>query len=197
MIGQIRGIVISVGQGTVLVDVAGVGYELFCSSACLQQLEIGTEATLVVYTEVREDLIRLYGFSDLLEKQVFLMLTKVNGVGARTASDVLSQIEKRELLRSIAAGDILRLQTLKGIGKKTAERIVVELRDSADGLASLSQPLTNQIERASVGPIEDAIQALVALGFTRKDAEKAVAQVNQSKPPLDSGQLVKEALRFV
>ena len=99
MIGRIRGTVISLSTETVLIDVAGVGYELHCSRYCLAQMEEGTEATLVVYTEVREDLIRLHGFSDALEKQVFLMLTKVNGVGARTASDVLSQIDKIELLQ--------------------------------------------------------------------------------------------------
>ena len=79
MIGQIRGIVASIGSDSVLIDVSGVGYELHCSSSCLARLDEGKEVTLVVYTEVREDLIRLHGFVDLLEKQVFLMLTKVNG----------------------------------------------------------------------------------------------------------------------
>lgn len=199
MIGRICGTVISISAGTVLIDVAGVGYELNCSRYCLEQLQEGLEATLVVYTEVREDLIRLHGFIDALEKQVFLMLTRVNGVGARTASDVLSQIDKIELLRAIGASDVTRLQALKGIGKKTAERIVVELRDSVGAMASVGQPLATRIERSVVAPVEDAIQALVALGFSRKDAERAVGQVDQSgaQVPLESGALVREALKFV
>ena len=199
MIGQIRGTVLSINMGTVLIDVSGVGYELYCSGACVASLEEGREATLVVYTEVREDLIRLHGFVDLLEKQVFLMLTKVNGVGARTASDVLSQIDRRELLRAIGAGDVLRLQSLRGVGKKTAERLVVELRDSVGKLSGGVVPLASQVERDHGGPVNDAVQALVALGFSKKDAERAVSQVEMDglKKPLDSGALVAEALRFV
>lgn len=199
MIGQIRGKVLSVAAGTVLIDVAGVGYELHCSRYCLERLEEGAEATLVVYTEVREDLIRLHGFSDALEKQVFLMLTRVNGVGARTASDVLSRIDKIDLLRAIGTSDVTRLQSLKGIGKKTAERIVVELRDSVGEMANIPQPISTRIERSVVGPVEDATQALVALGFSRKDAERAVNQVDLtgSQVPLESGALVREALKFV
>ena len=127
------------------------------------------------------------------------MLLKVNGVGARTASDVISQIDKRELLRAIGSGDVTRLQALKGIGKKTAERIVVELRDSVGEFASDRQPLASQIERLEGGPVEDAIEALVMLGFSRKDGERAVRSVTNGEVtrPLDSGNLVKEALKFV
>lgn len=199
MIGRIRGTVAALNGATVLIDVSGVGYELNCSRYTLEKLEEGAEATLVVYTEVREDLIRLHGFIDALEKQVFLILTRVNGVGARTASDILSQIDKVELLRAIGSADVTRLQTLKGIGKKTAERIVVELRDSVGALAQVAQPLTDSIERTVVSPVEDAVQALVALGFARKDAERAVGQVDHSgiQVPLESGALVREALKFV
>ncbi len=197
MIGQIRGTVAAISTGTVLIDVGGVGYELHCSDACLANLEEGAQASLVVFTEVREDLIRLHGFVDNLEKQVFLMLTKVNGVGARTASDVLSQIDRRELLRAIGAGDVTRLQSLRGIGKKTAERLVVELRDSVGSLAGAAgAPLASRVEREFSAPVDDAVQALVALGFSRRDAERAVSQVNLSTS-LDSGAIVKEALKFV
>lgn len=195
MIGQIRGIVSSVGMGTALIDVGGVGYELHCSVGCLAQLQEGSEATLVVFTEVREDLIRLHGFIDALEKQVFLMLTKVNGVGARTASDVLSQIDRRELLRAIGSGDVTRLQSLRGVGKKTAERLVVELRDSVGRLVEGGAPLAARVEREAMAPVDDAIQALVALGFSRRDAERAVGHVDAQA--LDSGAIVKEALKFV
>ena len=199
MIGRIRGKVESIGIGTVLIDVSGVGYELHCSASCLAGLEEGRESTLIVYTEVREDLIRLHGFSDTLEKQVFLMLTKVNGVGARTASDILSQIEKRELLRAIGSGDVARLQSLRGIGKKSAERIVVELRDSVESLVGPVKGLAAHVEVLPTVPTDDAVQALVALGFSRKDAERAVSQVSREVPQSanDSGSLVKEALRFV
>ena len=174
---------------------------MICSLGCISRLSLGSESTIVIHTDVHEDSIRLYGFSDQLEKRVFGMLIRVNGVGARTASDIISQIEKRELLRIIGEGDLTRLQKIKGIGRKTAERIVVELRDHVaeyvvDNVAS---GLT--VERVNE-PAQDAIDALAALGFSVKDAQRAVDQVKGSDKAaggrgLSSGEIVKEALRFV
>ena len=112
MISSLKGTVAEISGAQVTLEVHGVGYELRCSQACLAALSEGQAAALVVYTDVKEDSISLYGFADRLEKQVFLLLTKVKGVGARTASDILSRVDKVELLRIIGAGDLARLQAV-------------------------------------------------------------------------------------
>jgi Holliday junction DNA helicase RuvA len=197
MIARIKGTILALSERTIVVDVQGVGYELHCSRYTLDGLEEGQEASFVVYTEVKEDLIRLHGFKDTLEKQIFLLLLKVNGIGARTASDIISQLDIREILRAIGNGDITRLQSLKGIGKKTAERIVVELRDSVAEFAADRVPLSTKVER-SAGFADDALAALMALGFARKDAERALAAaLAAGSSGSGSGELVKEALRYV
>src|SRR5262245_52116349 len=101
MIGQLSGTVTQLFGQVVLLDVGGVGYEVHCSFACVQRLSVGATATIVVHTDVKEDSIRLYGFDDYLEKQVFLLLTKVTGVGAKSASEIVSHMDKLELLRAI------------------------------------------------------------------------------------------------
>lgn len=196
MIALLEGVVISVAGTVVVLDVHGVGYELRCSRTCIDQLEEGSAARIIVHTEVKEDSITLYGFGDSLEKQVFLLLLKVKGIAARTASDIISQINKLELLRVIGAQDLARLQTLKGIGRKTAERILVELRDQvADYVTAV------QSERAETGPVggaaDDAVAALQALGFSRNDAERSVAQAQSEGVSLEAGDLVRQALQYV
>lgn len=198
MIGQLNGTVLQVNSQYVLLDVAGVGYEIHCSYACVRTLEIGRQATIVVHTDVKEDSIRLYGFEDFLEKQVFLQLTKVSGVGAKSASDLVSQIDKVDLLRAIGAGDTARLEKVKGVGKKTAARMVIELRDRVGQMVSERPQRMIEVETI-VEPVQDSIEALVALGFSRRDAEKAVELAQQAGLPGNAGSsdLVKEALRYV
>lgn len=199
MIAMLRGRVEQILGRVVTLDVGGVGYEVICSHRCLERLQPGNETTVVVHTDVREDSIRLYGFEDQLERQVFLMLMHVQGVGAKSAADIISRIDKRELLRAIGAADEARLQTIKGIGKKTAQRMVVELKDRVTEftLEQQAEPLGARLEVLSAS--EEAMQALEALGFTRKDAEKAVHMVGARGLPPDanSGQIVREALRYV
>jgi holliday junction DNA helicase RuvA len=200
MIASLKGTVSEISGSFVTLEVQGVGYQVRCSYNSLARLSLGSEVSLVVYTDVREDSINLYGFEDRLEKQVFLLLTRVKGVGAKSASDIISRVDKLELLRAIGAGDLHKLQAVKGIGKKTAERIIVELKDKVAEFAQEEGEMRVHIEREQDGPFEDAIQALVALGFGRKEAERAVQQVRGAtagvQPP-DSGQVVKEALRFI
>jgi Holliday junction DNA helicase RuvA len=199
MFAKLRGIVDEIDVNVVTLDVHGVGYELFCSGGCVARLERGSEATIVVFTDVNENSIRLYGFADPLEKQVFLLLTTVKGVGSRTGMEIVSRVDKVELLRAIGAGDLQRLQSIKGVGKKTSERIVVELKDRVAAYALERHESRLHIERESSTPFEEACEALEALGFTRKDAERAVAQV-QGKgtgPKTDSASVVKEALRYI
>ncbi|MCO6429767.1 MAG: Holliday junction branch migration protein RuvA [Deltaproteobacteria bacterium] len=201
MIALLSGEVISTSGSAVTLDVNGVGYEVICSRGLLSQLSQGQKARIIIYTDIKQESIRLYGFEDELEKQVFLLLLQVKGIGARSSSDIISKLEKRELLRLVAAGDLTKLQAVKGIGKKTAERIMVELRDRvADYLLERkeSQTINIEIER-QVLPVEEAAQALQALGFSRRDAEKAIENASKGcdLSRLGSGEVVREALRYV
>jgi len=199
MIARLVGKVVDLSGNVVVLDAAGVGYEVACTSDCVSKLVLGESAELVIYTEVREDNIRLFGFEDKLEKQTFLLLTRVKGVGARTASEIISRVNKKELLRLISAGDLTTLQSIKGIGKKTAERIVVELKDKVGDFALEGQAERMGIERINV-PFQDAIDALTALGFTQFEAEEAISQAKGALPglaELPAGELVREALKYV
>lgn len=104
MISRLRGVVLDIQGAEVTLDVNGVGYEMYCSRACLQDCEYGSEREFIVFTDVREDSIRLYGFVDTLEKRVFLLLKGVKGLAAKSAADLISQIDKRDLLRAIGSG---------------------------------------------------------------------------------------------
>ena len=199
MISLLRGRVVELEGSTATLDVGGVGYQVFCTGSCRARLEEGIEAQVTIYTEVKEDAIRLYGFADRLEKQVFILLTLVKGVGAKTALDIISKVERLSLLRMIGAGDLTKLQAIKGIGKKTAERILVELKDKVGQFAVDQQGSSLKVETETYEPKRDAISALQALGFSRKDAERAVEQVDLSGFPdnVEPGEVVREALRFV
>ena len=198
MIASLQGSIEAISGNSAVVNVGGVGYEVVCSHGCLDRLKLNETAKLVVFTCVREDAITLYGFADRLEKQVFSLLLRVKGLGAKSAANIVSQIDKLELLRSIGAGDVTRLQGIRGVGKKTAERMVVELRDKVMEFASEEREGAADTT-AGIRPVEDAVQALQALGFIRKDAERAVQLAQESLPESaqDAGELVKAALRFV
>jgi Holliday junction DNA helicase RuvA len=200
MISMLRGTVDDISGAIMTVDVGGVGYEVLCSSRCIAQNEAGRSVKLIVHTDVREDSIRLFGFADALEKQVFLMLTTVKGMGAKSASDVISKIDRLDLLRAIAAGDAARLQQVKGVGKKTAERILVELKDKVGSyIVGLPESGGLAVEKEVIDPFEEALQALLALGFSKRDAERAVQHVGARGGEVlkDSAEVVREALRVM
>ena len=205
VISRLHGEVVEVEGDCVVIDVQGVGYEVVCTSALLSRLTVGDRATLSVYTDVREDAIRLFGFDSVAERHVFLLLNRVSGIGPRSSLDVVSNVAIRDLLRAIGSGDVKSLMSIKGVGKKKAERIVVELKDlvanmageRADSLRSAVTVERGPIERAN-GISVDAVSALEVLGFGKKDAESAVGQAIASKGAFEAvGDLVREALRFV
>jgi Holliday junction DNA helicase RuvA len=189
----------------IVVDVNGVGYSVICTATLLGRLETGKEEILCVYTDVREDAIRLFGFDSRAERQMFLLLNKVTGLGPRSSVDVLSNVPIRDLLRAIGAGDVHALMSIKGVGRKKAERIVVELKDlvvsmADDRSSGLRSMMT--VERGSgsrdSGPTGDAVAALEVLGFARKDAEAAVSKaIDGGWQRGEAGDLIREALRFV
>lgn len=179
MIAKLRGFVDSSGDDWVVLDVNGVGYLVSCSGRTLGRLAAGENATLLVDTHVREDQIALYGFLDPGEREWFRLLLTVQGVGAKVALAILSVLSPDLLSQTIAAQDKAGLTRANGVGPKLAARILAELKDKAafiaptavanTGTAPISAPL-------AAGPVEDAISALVNLGYKRLEAHGAVMQ---------------------
>lgn len=200
MISMLSGRIHEISGKSIVLDVNGVGYEVICTAGCLNRAALGETLSITTHTDVKEDSIRLYGFEDALEKRVFSLLIRVKGLGAKSASDLLSKIDKRELLRVIGASDLDRLLKIKGVGRKTAERMLVELKDKVVEHAAEMQ-LSTQIEKeVSGGAFREAIEALQALGFARREAEMAVEHAEaqlQSAATAEPSEIIKEALKFV
>jgi Holliday junction DNA helicase RuvA len=197
MIASLTGTIASLLGQRVVIDVQGVGYEVWCTGGCTAKLKEGARASLVIYTDVKEDSIRLYGFEDATERQVFLLLTQVKGVGTKTSVEIISRIDKLGLLKAIAKEDLTTLQSVRGVGKKMAERIIVELKDKVKEFALVGYRTdTLNHKEGDADPFSEAMEALLALGFSRKVAERALEQA-KSAGLKDSGRIVKEALRFV
>jgi Holliday junction DNA helicase RuvA len=178
----------------VYVDVNGVGYELNISLntyAHIQNLENGK---LFTYLQVKEDGLTLYGFFDKGEKEMFIQLISVSGVGAATARMMLSHLKPDEVSKAIVQNNVKLLESVKGIGRKTAERLVLELRDKVNKVATdLTIPATagNRLQ-------QDALNALVSLGITRPQAETAIQKINHVDPDISNlEELIKKALKAI
>jgi holliday junction DNA helicase RuvA len=181
MIGHLRGKISDKRPNQVVVDVGGVGYEVFIPLSTFYALgELHQDVNLLIHTHVREDTLALYGFVTSREKQLFEVLLSASGVGPVLALKILSGMSVEELLPAIRAGDLARLTTIPGVGRKTAERIVVELRDK---LAAVEVP-----ERRAAAPTgrtqldADVISALTNLGYDRRVAEQAVEDSRGQSP---------------
>jgi Holliday junction DNA helicase RuvA len=172
MIAHLRGKLLTKHPNQVIVETSGVGYEVNISVPTFSELPAnGSEVALHIHTHVREDVIALYGFLRLAEKQLFEKLMTVSGIGAKLAITILSGMAADEMASAIRGNDLARLTRIPGIGKKTAERMVLELRDKlppSAGTATPTAPAMTAIE-------EDVLSALVNLGYQRAAAEKALA----------------------
>jgi len=162
----------------VLMDVHGVGYEVHISLPTYSHIQDKEEGMLHTYLQVREDAHVLYGFHSVEEKQLFLQLISVSGVGASTARVMLSSQKPEDIIAAITQGNVKWLEQIKGIGKKTAERIIVELKDKLGKLSVPGQPMVSAVVNNSVE--QDALNALMALGIARNTAEQAVKKAIQS-----------------
>jgi Holliday junction DNA helicase RuvA len=179
VIAQISGTLAQKVPGEIVVDVVGVGYQVFIPLNVFYRLpEIGAPVSLQIHTHVRDDALQLFGFQDLAEKQIFLLLISVSGIGPKLAVNILSGIPAEELARALKVGDQARLVAIPGVGRKLAERLIVELKDK---LATLS---TAGVEspKAEIGShvMQDAVSALVNLGYKGPEAEKMVREVLRS-----------------
>ncbi len=179
MIGRITGVAIKRGiDGCCVLDVSGVGYEVFVPLRTLSRLPAPPEpVTLQVHTHVREDMFRLYGFADALDRLAFRVMMGVSGVGPKLALAILNDLSAAEVSAAVAAGDKKRFASVSGIGKKMADRLVLELKDKLPAL-----PAGATVALAPAGPppngvAGDVASALVGLGFSRVQAEAAVAKV--------------------
>ena len=208
MIAKLRGIIDSFGEDSVIIDVNGVGYLVFASSRTLSKMIKGSEATLFIETVVREDSISLYGFASALEKEWFLTLTKVQGVGAKVCLSILSVLTPLQLAQAISAQDKASFARASGVGPKLAARIVTELNgkmvglpigaDTADYAAALNDDQASNAATAVSAPqsnIEDAISALVNLGYQRIEAYRAVNAAAGKNPDANVSALIKSALK--
>lgn len=195
MIAQLTGLVALKDGMDVVIDCNGVGYAVSVSLTTADIVpSVGQNVTLYTILAVREDAMQLFGFASTAERAMFTLLTSIQGVGGKTALGILSAATLADLRKAVATGNVAALQRLPGIGKKTAERLVVELREKViaivpDGSPSAELPAT----RAT----EDAVSALLALGFVRTVAERAVAAAVAADPTLaDSPEkLIRAALR--
>ncbi len=195
MIGHLRGRTIRLGLERVLLDVGGVGYELYASLSTLSDVEArgDGEVELYVYTHLWSDGIVLYGFSTELEKRLFERLITVSGIGPRLARGILSGMPPTDLIAALAAGDAVRLTTIPGVGKKSAERMVVDL---ADKVADLAHGLP-KAATASAEADDELVSALVNLGYKRGPAEQAVRAALDETPDGAFHELLRASLKRI
>lgn len=193
MIGQLTGTLVAVAPERVVVDVGGVGYRVAISLTTFYELERAGAAgrvRLFVHTHVREDQIALFGFASEREREIFELLIGVSGIGPRLAQVVLSGMPPDDLAQALAAGDVARLTRIPGVGKKTAERMVVELRDRVAALAAGRPPAP-----AAGASDDELVAALVNLGYKPAAAEKAVGETRKAAPDAAFHELLRQALR--
>jgi Holliday junction DNA helicase RuvA len=190
----VKGTVAHMETGLAVIDCGGVGYACRASANTLSTLAIGEETTLYTHFAVREDAAELFGFADKAEMHVFRMLLGVSGVGAKSALGVLSDLSPQEFAMCVATGDAKRLQQAPGVGAKTAQRIVLELKDKvAKSMPEAGKITVNQVSSAAADSSAgaQALSALCVLGFTPGQAAEALADVDAG----DTAEMIKQALK--
>ena len=181
MVGFVSGKVVSIYEGTAVVENNGLGFELAVSSNTLDSLKTGADVKLFTYLQLREDGLTLFGFATVEEKEMFLKLISVSGIGPKVALSVLSGLKMSDLSSAIVTGDIAVLTSVKGLGKKTAERIVLELKDKVD----VSREAFVNVSPAAKGSLlsseaNEAVSVLVSLGLSRQDAAARIKNASEN-----------------
>lgn len=194
MIDYIHGELTELNPTYAVIETAGIGYYINIALPTFTALSGSTRAKLFVYEAIREDAHSLYGFIHPSERQLFLMLISVSGIGANTARMIMSSYGVAEIQQMIATSNAAALSAVKGIGPKTAQRIIVDLRDKVLKL-NLSDSSSSQVFAATGETRDEAIQALVMLGFTAGVSQKVVDQVLKQDPGMPVAQLIRTALK--
>jgi len=196
MIALLRGTLAYKSSDHVIIDVGGVGYRLFIPLSTFYSLPETGDVSLFTHTHVREDALLLYGFLSMEEKELFGILISISGIGPKLAVNILSHIPAKDLKRAIATGDIKRLSSLPGIGKKTAERLVLELKDKVGPAHDLPEA-DGVISNTSAGDISnDVISALINLGYKENQARKVLESMELA-PGLTMEEALKGALKVL
>jgi len=194
MIGRLQGILLEKQPPQLLLDVQGVGYELDASMSTFYQLpEVGESVILHTHLVVREDAQLLYGFFSLSERLMFRQLIRISGVGPKLALTILSGMSTDDFSRCIMDGDAKALTRLPGVGKKTAERLVIELKDRLDKDASVSLPGVPAAVSRVASPVNDAVSALISLGYKAQQASKVVRDLDVTG--LSTEDIIRQALK--
>lgn len=194
MYAYLQGIFTYKSPAQVYIDINGVGYEVNISLNTYAQIQNAEKGKLYTYFQVKEDGHTFYGFFDKAEKEIFVQLIGVSGIGAATARMMLSHLKPEEVQRAIIQGNVRLLESIKGIGKKTAERLVLELRDKVGKVAvdaGINSVPGNSLQR-------DALEALVALGISKPQAESSIQKINLAEPAINNlEELIKKALKAI
>lgn len=198
MIARLSGKLVLKTTDSLIIDVGGVGYEVNAPLSTFYAVpEEGTHVSLLIYTHVKEDAIRLFGFLTSMEKKLFIKLISVSGVGPKLAMNILSGMESSQLAIAIKEGDIPRMNAIPGVGKKTAERLILELKDKIDSdmlIDSTSQAMP-QHKKTTI--FDDALSALLNLGYRKPDVEKTLETLIKNDNSLGVESLLKEALKLM
>ena len=193
MIEYITGEVVEVTPATAVIECMGIGYLLNISLNTYSGLAKGKTARLYVYEAIREDAYQLYGFGDRHERELFVSLISVSGVGPNTARMILSSLNPAELEQAIVSENLNLLKSVKGIGAKTAQRVIVDLKDKikpADNPLVISTPAASEV-------YEEAVAALVMLGFSQPQSQKAVQKLLRETPSMKVEAVIKQALKML
>ena len=201
MIAYLKGKLLEKEANTVIVETGGVGYEATIPLSTFYELgEAGEEIELRIYTYVREDALQLFGFRTLRERSLFLKLITVSGIGPKLAITMLSGMSSEEIIVAVRTDNLARLTSIPGVGKKTAERLVIELRDKLNEIssASIEERAAASNAPASVDAVyDDALSALINLGYQRNAAEKALKQAIQDGTEMSVQKLLRKSLQLL
>ena len=199
MIAYLKGKVLTLTAETAILEVNGVGYEIYCSGGAFRKLVIGEIAELYTYLQVKEDGVTLFGFASTREKELFLKIVSVSGVGPKLGISVLTGLSADELTQAIATADVKRLSSAKGVGKKVAEKIVLELHGKISALEIMNasgdeRPQAVETPAKLSQSDEEAVSALMGLGFTRNESVQAVKRAREAGAT-DVEQIIRKALQ--
>ena len=198
MIAHLHGNLLKKTTQSIIIDNVGIGYEVFVPLSTFYALPEENEGVnLHIYTHVKEDALMLFGFHTPIEKNIFLFLISVSGIGPKLAINILSGIGPDDLLGAMARKDTARLQSIPGVGKKTAERIALELGEKAQLMMGDRKPTLAPVTGVDKKILDDDVSALLNLGYSAKLAKKAVEKAHSGKEDMSLENLIKEALRVL
>ncbi|MEG1581973.1 MAG: Holliday junction branch migration protein RuvA [Clostridia bacterium] len=193
MINFLKGTIEDIGENQIILDVAGVGFELVCSSSATKSFKSAEKVKILTYLQVRDDALVLFGFKDRLEKDMFEKLLTVSGIGPKMAITILSGISVTDFAVAVLNANVKTLSSIKGLGKKTAERIIVELREKVSGMSNDSLEFLNNKQETLNAEIVDAVYALIALGINKTNA--TTLATDTYKQGMKAEDVIRECLK--